>query len=363
MRNIVVFIPSIESGGVEKNLFYIINYIQHQFDNVYLLTADKPKYSNLGKNIKLLSPNSKFYQNKKRFFKSLICFYLIIKYFWNKKILIFSLQSNFFSILASKMINSKIILRLNTSPEKYSRNVITKFLYRILYCLADVVIVNSYEFKRNFKNYFDLNSKVILNPLKIDENKIFKKLHFFKNYKGIKIICIGRLTDQKDHITLFKALKLLRNKFRVDFKLYLIGRGNNLNLLSDFINNCGLKKNIKLAGYKKNAYQYINSSDLLVLTSKYEGLPNVLLEAQAQGVPIISSNCPSGPKEILMNGKLGDLFAVGDYKKLCKKIYQFSNNKKLFKKKAILAKKYLYRYDYEINLKKYTKVLKTIINK
>ena len=90
----------------------------------------------------------------------------------------------------------------------------------------------------------------------------------------------GRLTDQKDHITLFKALKLLRNKFRVDFKLYLIGRGNNLNLLSDFINDCGLK-NIKLAGYKKNAYQYINSSDLLVLTSKYEGLPNVLLEAQS----------------------------------------------------------------------------------
>ena len=107
MRNIVVFIPSIESGWSRKNLFYIINYIQHQFDNVYLLTADKPKYSNLEKNIKLLSPNSKFYRNKKRFFKSLICFYLIIKYFLNKKILIFSLQSNFFSILASKMINSK----------------------------------------------------------------------------------------------------------------------------------------------------------------------------------------------------------------------------------------------------------------
>ena len=95
----------------------------------------------------------------------------------------------------------------------------------------------------------------------------------------------------------------MRNKFQVDFKLYLIGRGNNLNLLSDFINDCGLNKNIKLAGYKKNAYQYINSSDLLVLTSKYEGLPNVLLEAQAQGIPTISSDCPSGPKEILMEWK------------------------------------------------------------
>ena len=328
MRNIVVFIPSIESGGVEKNLFYLINYFKHRFDNIYLLTADKPKDYNFGNNIKLLSPNSKFYQNKKRFIKSLICFYLMIKYFWNKEILILSLQSNFFSILASKIINSKIILRLNTSPEKYSSNLITKFLYRILYSLADTIIVNSHEFKKNFENYFNLNTRVILNPLKISENKIFKKIFFFKNYKGIKIICIGRLTDQKDHITLLKALKLLKNKYYVDFKLYLIGKGNNFSLLSNFIREYGLKKNIKLAGYKKNAYHYINSSDLLVLTSKYEGLPNVLLEAQAQGVPIISSDCPSGPKEILMNGKLGDLFAVGDYKKLCKKIYQFSCDKK-----------------------------------
>ena len=67
MRNIVVFIPSIESGGVEKNLFYIINYIQHQFDNVYLLTADKPKYSNLGKNIKLLHQIPNFIKIKKDF--------------------------------------------------------------------------------------------------------------------------------------------------------------------------------------------------------------------------------------------------------------------------------------------------------
>ena len=95
MRNIVVFIPSIESGGVEKNLFYLINYFKHRFDNIYLLTADKPKDYNFGNNIKLLSPNSKFYQNKKRFIKSLICFYLMIKYFGIKKFL-FSLYNLIF---------------------------------------------------------------------------------------------------------------------------------------------------------------------------------------------------------------------------------------------------------------------------
>ena len=88
-------------------------------------------------------------------------------------------------------------------------------------------------------------------------------------------------------------------------------------------------------------------SDLFILSSKYEGLPNTLIEAQAAGLPIISSNCPSGPKEILMNGRLGDLFNPGDYKDLCKKIYNYYKNRKLLKKKSILAKKYLYRFDYQ----------------
>lgn len=360
MKNIVIFIPSIESGGVEKNLFYILNHIQYKFNRVFLVSADQFKNKKITKNIKLLSPSSKYFSDKSRVIKSLICLYIIIKNFWNKEILIFSLQSNLFSIIASKLINSKIILRLNTSPEKYSTNIVKKFIFRILYSLADRIIVNSHEFKNNFKNYYNLDSTVILNPLKIVKTK--KKISFFKNFNRLKIICIGRLTHQKDHMTLLKSLELLKYKFKVNFRLYLIGKGYNFNLLSNFIKNSGLQKNIKLAGYKKNAFEYINSSDLLVLTSRYEGLPNVLIEAQALGVPIISSDCPSGPKEILMNGKLGELFKVGDYKSLSKKLFEFYKSKKKLRKKSLLAKKYLYRYDYNTNLKRYTKVLKDNID-
>ena len=360
MKNIVIFIPSIESGGVEKNLFYILNHIQYKFDRVFLVSADQFKNKKITKNIKLLSPSSKYFSDKSRVIKSLICLYIIIKNFWNKEILIFSLQSNFFSIIASKLISSKIILRLNTSPEKYSTNFVKKFIFRIMYSLADKIIVNSYEFKNNFKNYYNLDSTVILNPLKIVKTK--KKISFFKNFNRLKIICIGRLTHQKDHMTLLKSLELLKYKFKANFRLYLIGKGYNFNLLSNFIQISGLQKNIKLAGYKENAFEYINSSDLLVLTSRYEGLPNVLIEAQALGVPIISSDCPSGPKEILMNGKLGELFKVGDYKGLSKKLFEFYKSKKKLRKKSILAKKYLYRYDYNTNLKRYTKILKDNID-
>ncbi len=355
MRDLIIFIPSIEGGGVEKNLFYITNYIQSKFRNIYLVTANKLNQNLFGKNIKLIMPNTNYFNNKNRFFKSIICSYLLFKNFNNKKVLIFSLQSNFFSIIFSKLINAKVIIRLNTSTEKYISNIYKKVIFKFLYSLADEIIVNSHDFKKNLYKNFYLNSKVILNPIKI--NKKRKKINFFKNFKELKIISIGRLTNQKDQITLLKALNLLKNKFGVKFKLYLIGKGYNYYFLKNYIFQNKLQKNIKLAGYKKNASDYIKSSDLFILPSKYEGLPNTLIEAQVACVPIISSNCPTGPKEILMNGRLGDLFRSGDYKDLCKKIYNYYRNKELLKKKSILSKKYLHRFDYKNNLNKYVLII------
>ena len=359
MRDLIIFIPSIEGGGVEKNLFYITKYIQSKFKNVYLITANKLKQNLFGKNVKLIMPNTYYFNDKNRFVKNIVCTYLLIKNFKKRSALILSLQSNFFSIISSKVISAKIIIRLNTSPEKYITNIYKKILFKLLYNLADEIIVNSYDFKKNLHKNFYLNSKVILNPIKID--KIRKKIDFFKNFKGLKIISIGRLTNQKNQIILLKALYLLKNKFKVKFKLYLIGRGYNYNFLQNYIFQNKLQKNIKLAGYKKNASNYIKSSDLLILPSNYEGLPNTLIEAQVACVPIISSNCPTGPKEILMNGRLGELFRPGDHKDLCKKIYNYYKNRKLLKKKSILAKKFLYRFDYKKNLNEYVLIISKYI--
>ncbi|WP_440939510.1 glycosyltransferase [Candidatus Pelagibacter sp.] len=355
MRDLIIFIPSIEGGGVEKNLFYITNYIESKFKNIYLITADKFERNTFGKNIKLITPNTTYYKNKNRFVKNIICSYLLFKNFKKRKVLVLSLQSNFFSIISSKVINAKVIIRLNTSPEKYISNIFKKILFKFLYSFADEIIVNCHDFKKNLYKNFYLNSKVIFNPIKMDKTK--KKIDFFKDFKELKIISIGRLTNQKNQIILLKALYLLKNKFKIKFKLYLIGKGYNYNLLKNFIYKNKLQKNVKLAGYKKNASSYIKSSDLFILSSNYEGLPNTLIEAQAACVPIISSNCPTGPKEILMNGRLGDLFNPGDYKNLCKKIYNYYKNRKLLKKKSILAKKYLYRFDYQDNLNKYVIVI------
>ena len=360
-KRVIIFMPSIEGGGVEKNLFIITNFLTKKYSNLSLITVSKKFSSKFNNSIKLICPRLNIWDQMNRRVKYIISIFLLIKEILNNRnSIVFSFQANIYCIIICKIFFIKIITRSNSAPAGWSNNIFKKMIFRYFLKLSNKIIVNSYEFKKNLKNYYNLESTVILNPLKKSKTK--KKILFFKNFNQLKIISIGRLTHQKDHITLLKSLKLLKYNFKVNFRLYLIGKGYNYNLLTNFIKNHGLKKNIKLAGYKKNAFEYIKSSDLLVLSSRYEGLPNVLIEAQASGIPVISSNCPSGPREILMNGKLGELFKVGDYKGLCNKIFKLFENKKILKKKSILEKKYLYRYDHNTNLKKYTKILKDNID-
>ena len=98
---------------------------------------------------------------------------------------------------------------------------------------------------------------------------------------------------------------------------------------------------------------HIKQSDILVLSSRFEGLPNILQEAQFLKKYIISTDCPTGPKEILMNGKCGDLFKIKDYKKLARLINNYPKNKKEIFKKIKIGYKNFYRYDYNHNCKKY----------
>ena len=207
---------------------------------------------------------------------------------------------------------------------------------------------------------FNVKSTCIYNPL--ENINYLKKLatkkinfNYFKS-KQLKIITVGRLVKQKDHITLLKAMNILSKKIK--FKLLIMGNGEEKNNIINFLKKNKLYKSVKIIQYQKNPYPYINQSNLFILTSLYEGLPNVLLEALALKKFIISSNCPSGPKEILANQKYGELFEVKNYKQLSKKIEYFYNNKKKFNKKISLGYKSLNRFDFKNKCNLYLDIIK-----
>ena len=161
----------------------------------------------------------------------------------------------------------------------------------------------------------------------------------------------ARITDQKNHLTLLKAVKKLSKIKKC--KLLIIGRGYKEKILKKYIFENKLKNIVKLIGYKKDPESYIRISDVCVLSSIYEGLPNVLIEALYLKKYIISSNCPTGPKEILKNGKYGDLFKIKDYNQLFELLKNFNIKSQKIKYKISQGYKSLNRFDYKINCKKY----------
>lgn len=357
--------PSIEGGGAEKNFIILANHISYVFPNVSIITVSKKFKNRFDKKINFISPNSFFWERLKfRNLKYIICFWLFcMEALKNRNFLVLSFQANLYCCILSKIFGLKIIIRTNASMTGWSKNIIKKMFYKIISPMADQIIVNSKDLKKEYVNKFNINPIIIYNPL--DKKNILKKsqkkinLNFFSK-KTTNFINVGRLVDQKDHLTLLRGFNLVQKKTNLKFKLLILGRGVNKIKINNFISDRNLKKFVRVIDYKKNPYPYIKKSDCVVLTSKYEGLPNVILEGLVLNKFIISSNCPTGPKEILDNGKGGFLFKTGSETDLFKKILLYKKNKKTCDKIKKHAIKQLVRFDYNYNLNKYIKLINSI---
>lgn len=363
-KKLILFMPSIDGGGVEKNLIIIANYLAKKINNIFLITYENSFNKYFDKKIKICNVTKKEIKPISKYIKYFTCLYLLLKMsFKYKKIVVFSFQANIYCSILAFFLNFKLITRSNSSPTGWAHGFIKKKIFTFFLKFADYIIVNSYEFKKELYKKFNLDSVVIYNPLNTEEiikkSQIETNLKFLKDKKTLKIINVARFTEQKDHITLLKSFKIVSKKIKS--RLLIIGYGPELKNINYFIKANKLSNLVKVLNFQKNPYKYIVKSDIFILSSKYEGLPNVLLEAQCLKKFIISSNCPTGPKEILKNGKYGFLFKVGDYDELAKKIILYSNNRKQYKKFIDLAYKNLNRFNYNLNSEKYFKLVNKLL--
>mgnify|MGYP001349545724 FL=1 len=354
--------PSIEDGGVEKNLFLISNFFIKKINNISIITISNKFKNKFDKKIKLIFFRNNFFNyfgRRKKFF--LCLFLLFLEILKDKNILVFSFQGNIYCTLLCKILGVKVIVRSNTSPEGWSQNIFKHFFFKTILSSANKIIVNSIDFKKQFKKRYNIKATCIYNPLNKKEilNKSKEKTQSYFGKNCLKIINVGRLIDQKDQMTLIKAINLIKEKIKIN--ALIVGNGKEKNNLLSFIKKKKLNKIIKIISYKKNPYPLIKHSDIFILSSIYEGLPNVLLEAICLKKFIISSNCPTGPREILDNGKGGLLFKSKNHRELAKKIIYFHKNKKKFfimNKNSQLG---LERFNFNKNLNKYYEIIRTEI--
>jgi glycosyltransferase involved in cell wall biosynthesis len=200
-------------------------------------------------------------------------------------------------------------------------------LLRLLYRQADVIVAVSRSAALDLAKVTGLPAeriKVIFNPVIAlhapDEAQKPVTHPWLQNRDVPVILAVGRLTEQKNHEHLIRAFALVRKQFVA--RLVILGEGELRSQLQFLIHELKLEDTVDMPGYVADPLSYMSRVAVVALSSKWEALPTVLIEALSMGVPVVSTDCPSGPREILNNGQWGRLVPVGNVETLAQALLE-----------------------------------------
>jgi len=336
-HHIAIFLPSLRGGGAERVMVNLAKaFAKNNFQvDLVLAKAEGPYLSQISNDIRIVDLNVS---------RVALSLFPLARYLRKNKpfALISALNhANIIAILAAKasLAKTKILVTEHSTLSRsllYPVNFRTKLIplfMKFCYPLADHVIAVSNGVADDLSKTLNLSRskiKVIYNPVVTDE--LFEKANeevdhpWFKDKHPPVILAVGRLTEAKDYPTLIKAFYHVRQQ--KEAKLVILGDGEKREELLNLIKDMGLERDVDIIGFVQNPYAYMKRCSVFVLSSKWEGLPSVLVEALACGANVISTDCPSGPREILESGKYGCLVRVGDEKGLAKEILKKLEYKK-----------------------------------
>lgn len=232
--------------------------------------------------------------------------------------------------------------RYRNSKSPFYRKIIMKYLMNFSYKYADEVVAVSKGVAKYISEVTDKDEdevKVIYNPIydkEIIEKSKEKADHPWLNESDVPVvITAARFVEQKNLSLLIRAFKIVSDKSGA--KLIILGEGKLEEELKSLVKKLGLDNSISFEGFVSNPYKYIKRADVFALSSDYEGFGNVLVETLAVNTPIVSTDCPSGPSEILKNGEYGILVPVNNEIKLAEGIIKSlnSNNNKNLHERAL----------------------------
>ena len=348
-KKICILTISLNRGGAERVISLLLKHLVHDYDVTLVLLSDDIEFDIpedvtlhvLGKSniLKNKPPHSKL--------KSTVMF--IYKYYKIVKRGNFDIAMSFLAL--PNIINSIIANKVNHKDthtvisercypsEMYKTGTFSmkmaKIFYPIFYNKNDRLFSNSVHINEDLKDNFGIKipMNVIYNPIEIVHPKQFKDT--YDSTRAFKIINVGSHSYAKNQELILNALRQLDN----DIALTILGTGNLTKNLKNYIHEHDIKNAVDMPGKVKNVGEYLLNSDCFILSSITEGFPNVLLEAMAVGLPVISTNCMSGPLEILNDNKevhieqgefylakYGILINVNDNIALTKAITYFKEN-------------------------------------
>lgn len=240
---------------------------------------------------------------------------------------------NFLPLVAREIGRSdtRVVVSFHINMTKRSKNTRTlkakliPFCMRMFLPLADGVIAVSKGVADDLSRLTGFpreRVRVVYNPVVTPD--LFERMlepvdhPWFQRGQPPVVLGVGRLTRQKDFSTLIRAFaRVLEER---DARLVILGEGEERRELEALVGTLRLEGRVALPGFVTNPYPYMRQAAVFVLSSSWEGFGNVLVEAMAAGTPVVSTDCPDGPSEILEGGKWGKLVPVGDVEALARGI-------------------------------------------
>lgn len=342
---IVFFIVSLGGGGAERVISTLSYYLTCEKNYQITIVTLKPEcLYELPPSVAILSLKSGALNISlgKILFLPIFAleFSLILKKIKPDAVISFLYRPNLVHVMTKWFGNRLpiVISERSLAQVRYSTNSFRdramRALVRWLYPKADSIIAISKDIKEGLKDFGVLPERVtvIYNPQDIEAIKVKSRengnIQVPANIPTL--VAVGRLRDEKDHKTLLDALKKIKET--LNCRLIIMGEGPLEEKLKEYATTLGVSDSVLWLAWQSNPFATMAKADLFILTSRYEGFGNVLVEAMACGLPVISTDCPGGPREILENGKYGILVPVGDSQAIAGAVVNILQNKELYKK-------------------------------
>lgn len=302
-KKIIFLIPTLSIGGGERVVSELSLALPDSIEKIIVLFKNEVFYPYKGKLISLnLSLSNGFLFKIYYFLKGFYQFKKIVKKENPDYIISFGFPADLMSLLAS---SSRTLVAVHSLWSKSHGGVVEKNLIKLFFNKAKKIICVSKTAADDLIENFNIKEekiKIILNP--IDTEKIQKQanlpieLEHREIFDNPVIINMGRFSEEKNHYFLIKTFKEIKNNIKTA-KLVILGEGEKRMFLEQLIKDSGLEGSVYLLGLQENPFKFLARAKVFVLSSLREGLPCSILEAMACGLPIISTDCKSGPREIL----------------------------------------------------------------
>ena len=248
---------------------------------------------------------------------------------------------NFVAALSNFNLETHIVLSERNAPKEDFLSRKTRILRKLLYWRGDAFVFQTPDAKAFYSRNIQNRGVVIPNPIKdnLSVRLTDSPLH--------EIVAVGRLMPQKNYPMLLDAFALVVKK-HPEYSLRIFGRGKYETELKSKANQLGIADNVIFEGFSLNVHEAIKNSEIYVLSSDFEGLPNALMEAMAMGFPVVCTDCPcGGPRMLIQNNVNGLLVPVGDSKAMANALLHFIEHpeKQISCAKEAIKARELYRVE------------------